>query len=520
MRFTLLLMAALSSLSAIAQNENLTKFAETITATDLQKHLYTIASPDMEGRETATEGQRKAATYIENYFKSIGLQPPAALNGAYQQSFVLNTDSLTSASLTINKKDLVWGTDYLMPANANEDGEFSGKAVVFVGYGISSANYDDYAGLNVKGKIVAFVNGEPKKDNIYYVSGNKQYSKEWAFSPSAKLANALKHGAKGALMINPGSEGFNSGTAEGSKKSRMYLPSNTATVNGVNITHSIGETIFGKTLFDGFIEKAKKQQPFTKEDYVIKKATIKAAYEEKKKLDYSTNVLGVLEGTDKKDEYVFVTAHYDHLGMARGELHPGADDDGSGTTGVLEIAEAFTKAAQAGYRPRRTMVFMTVSGEEKGLWGSEYYTNHPLFPLAKTSVDLNIDMIGRIDEKIATADSTNYVYVIGDDKLSSELAPITDSINNTYTHMMLDRKFNDPNDPNRFYYRSDHFNFAQKGVPVIFYFDNMQSDYHKKTDTPDKIYYPLQAKRAQFVFYTAWTMANRDEMMKRDIPLK
>ena len=128
-------------------------------------------------------------------------------------------------------------------------------------------------------------------------------------------------------------------------------------------------------------------------------------------------------------------------------------------------------------------------------------------------------MIGRIDEKRDTADSSNYVYVIGDDKLSSELNPVTDSVNKAYTNLVLDRKFDDPDDPNRYYYRSDHFNFAEKGVPVIFYFDDMHNDYHKKSDTPDTINYPLQVKRARLVFYTAWEMANRDNMMKRDIPL-
>ena len=170
-------------------------------------------------------------------------------------------------------------------------------------------------------------------------------------------------------------------------------------------------------------------------------------------------------------------------------------------------------------KPKRTMVFMTVSGEEKGLWGSEYYTNHPVFPLDSTSVDLNIDMVGRIDPTRNYGDSLNYVYTIGEDKLSSDLMKIEDSINNTYSHLELDRKFNDPKDPNRFYYRSDHYNFASKGVPIIFYFNGTHADYHKPTDTVDKINFDLMSKRVKLVFYTAWEMANRDAMLKRDIPL-
>jgi len=163
---------------------------------------------------------------------------------------------------------------------------------------------------------------------------------------------------------------------------------------------------------------------------------------------------------------------------------------------------------------------MTVSGEEEGLWGSAYYTAHPVFPLNKTSVDLNIDMVGRIDSGRRSADTLNYVYTIGDDKLSSELAPITDSVNKKYVHLVLDRKYNDLNDPNQFYYRSDHFNFAKNGVPVIFYFNGVHADYHMPTDTVDKINFDVMAKRVQLVFYTAWDMANREDMLRRDIPLK
>jgi Zn-dependent M28 family amino/carboxypeptidase len=163
---------------------------------------------------------------------------------------------------------------------------------------------------------------------------------------------------------------------------------------------------------------------------------------------------------------------------------------------------------------------MTVSGEEKGLWGSDYYTSHPVFPLNKTSVDLNIDMVGRIDPARKYGDSTNYVYTIGEDKLSSDLLRISDSINNKFVHMELDRKYNDPKDPNRFYYRSDHYNFAKNGVPVIFYFNGTHADYHRPTDTVDKINFELMSKRVKLIFYTAFEMANRSEMIKRDIPLK
>jgi Zn-dependent M28 family amino/carboxypeptidase len=252
----------------------------------------------------------------------------------------------------------------------------------------------------------------------------------------------------------------------------------------------------------------------------IFRSNVKLVFEKKTTEVSSSNVLGYVEGSDKSDEWLIITAHYDHLGKRGDVIYYGADDDGSGTVGVLEIAEAFAKAKADGKGPRRNILFMTVSGEEKGLWGSEYYGDHPTVPLDKTTADLNIDMIGRVDTERKTGDTLNYVYVVGDDKLSSDLKPISEGVNKKYINMTLDYKFNDPKDPNRIYYRSDHYNFANKGVPIIFYYDGMLlSDYHKPTDTPDKIYYPLLTKRAQLVFYTAWEMANRDEKLKRDIPL-
>jgi Zn-dependent M28 family amino/carboxypeptidase len=233
---------------------------------------------------------------------------------------------------------------------------------------------------------------------------------------------------------------------------------------------------------------------------------------------YASNVLGILEGSEKKDEYLMLTAHYDHLGIRNGKIYNGADDDGSGTVAVLQMAEAFVKAAKEGKRPKRNIVFMLVSGEEKGLWGSEYYTDHPIFPLEKTTADLNTDMIGRIDTERKKDDTLNYVYVVGHDKLSTDLPLINEQVNNKYTKLVLDYRFDDPKDPNRIYYRSDHYNFARKGVPVLFFYDGMlKSDYHQPTDDVDKINWPLYAKRAQMIFHTAWDMANKKEMLKRDL---
>jgi Zn-dependent M28 family amino/carboxypeptidase len=221
-----------------------------------------------------------------------------------------------------------------------------------------------------------------------------------------------------------------------------------------------------------------------------------------------------VEGSDKKDEYVFITAHYDHLGKTGHTVFYGADDDASGTSAVIEMAAAFARAKKEGHGPRRTIVFMTVSGEEKGLLGSQHYTANPVFPLAATVTDLNIDMIGRIDP--AHEKDSNYIYIIGDNRISTELRTINESVNNSYTKLQLDYKYNDPDDPEAFYYRSDHYMFAQHGIPIIFYFNGTHADYHQPTDTPDKINYSLLARRAKLVFYTAWIIANRTERLAID----
>ncbi len=228
----------------------------------------------------------------------------------------------------------------------------------------------------------------------------------------------------------------------------------------------------------------------------------------------SENVVAFIYGIEKPEEVVVISAHYDHLGIENDKMFYGADDNGSGTAAVLEIAEAFRMAYLDDEGPKRSILFLNLTGEEEGLFGSKYYAENPLFPFAKTVANLNIDMVGRVDEP--HKNKKDYVYLIGADKLSKELHFISEAVNNKYMQLNLDYTFNDEKDRNRFYYRSDHYNFAKKGVPVIFYFNGTHEDYHKETDTEDKINYDILAKRAQLVFLTAWELANRKESLKRD----
>ncbi len=505
-KFLLPASLGLCLLASAQKKSNPASFAASITADDMKRHLYTIASKEMEGRDTPSPGLEKAANYIENHFKSLGLMP--GNNGSYRQVYPLYKDSVTSTSLSVNDTQFELTKDFQPNTNINHTAELRFSEVAFVGYGIVDGALDSYKDMDVKGKLVLILDGAP--------SGFKPSATGFASSTNifSKISKAQEKGAAAVLVVyaNYPRKSFNNTSSYNLNGYAASLFPQT-----FSISEGVAEKIMGAEA-KGLLDKMKT----TALPSAIYKANISLGYFKTTKTATASNVLGVLEGTDKKDEYVLITSHYDHVGKRNDStIYYGADDDGSGTTGVLEIAEAFAKAKAAGKGPRRTIVFMTVSGEEKGLWGSAYYANHPIFPLEKTSVDLNIDMIGRIGEEyLKDKDSSNYVYVIGDDKLSSDLTPITDQVNGKSVKMKLDRKYNDPNDKNRFYYRSDHYNFAEKGIPVIFYFNGVHADYHKPTDTPDKINYKLMAKRGQFVFLTAWEMANRNDMLKRDLKLE
>ena len=222
----------------------------------------------------------------------------------------------------------------------------------------------------------------------------------------------------------------------------------------------------------------------------------------------SENIWAYIEGSEKPNEVVVISAHYDHVGVKNGEVYNGADDDGSGTVALLEIAQAFQIAKNEGHGPKRSVLILHVTGEEHGLHGSRYYSENPLFPLANTITDINIDMIGRRDE--LHKNSNNYVYLIGSDYLSTDLYNICEDANKNYVNLFIDYKFNDRRDSNRFYYRSDHYNFAKNGIPSVFLFNGVHADYHKPTDKVEKIEFDALTKRTQLAFAIAWELANRD----------
>ncbi len=493
----ILLVFLLISFHTNAQN-TANKYAETITQQDLKDYLTILASDALEGRETGTRGQKMAAAFIQEHFKSNGLKPvvqcdtyqsflqPVPLEKGTPGDIYIKIDG----DKKINFKDIVYHGSLDMPEEESIE-------VVFGGEGKET----DLEGLDLQGKgVVIFTKIETTtlREKLQRERGVRAFfvvntNDDKSFGA---LASQYKFFTSGGLLH----------LKEKQEKKKdvgvFFISPNMA----AEILHTKAKKL----------KKAIKKKNGGKSKALKKIKPKSIAYKLKwnvEKLD-SENVLGYLEGTDKKEEVVVLTAHFDHLGKMGDQIYNGADDDGSGTVAIMEIAQAFADAKKAGNGSRRSMLFMTVTGEEKGLLGSEYYTSNPIFPLENTVVDLNIDMIGRVDPK--HKDNPDYVYLVGSDRLSSELHMLSEKVNETYTKLALDYVYNDENHPDRIYYRSDHWNFAKNNIPVIFYFNGVHADYHQPTDTADKIDFDQLHKRTLLVFYTAWEIANRENRLKVD----
>jgi len=496
------------------------ELAERITEQDMSKHLHIIAADSMQGRETGKIGQKMAANYIAGSFFYSGLQPivPIKVNDgpSYYQPFYLIKRSWGKVEIQTTDKKYEYLKDFYITGNTNMSGQFE-TDVVFVGYGIETDKYSDYKDKDVNGKAVLILAGEPKNKKGIYLSTGTIEGIEWANNWRKKASLARSKGAKLVFALQDEKD-FDSFINQYSS----YLKDGVLTYE--NGTPAVENGIFYFKGMDAlkniFKIKSRKIKNEIKRISKGKKTeipdrSVKIFSERKIDTVKTENVVGYVEGSDKKDELIIISSHYDHIGVnPDGQINNGADDDGSGTSAVLELADAFGVGKSLGYGPRRSILFLTVTGEEKGLLGSRYYTENPLFPLANTICDLNIDMIGRLDD--AHKNNPDYVYLIGSDKLSSQLHNISEEANKKFSNLSLDYKYNDENDPNRFYYRSDHYNFAKNGIPVIFYFNGVHEDYHKPTDDVEKINFKKMEKITRLVFYTAWEIANREERIKVD----
>lgn len=499
MRKIFLSLLTLAALSGYAQKSELAvKYANTITEEDLMDQLSILASDALEGRETGERGQRMAAALLSDHFQSLGLKAPVKQGDqmSYYQNVPLVSSKTKSAYLKVGKDKYENFNKAVFVGNGVTNGEMN-LPVVFVGDG----SEESYADIDVQGKAVLMLTENNYREAL-----------------KASRAAAAK-GAKLVLVVRTETDEV---LQELLQYYRGYLEEGRMTVdNGVDNTDYLGMFYVAPSLLKEIVGKSyDKLKPIAEAKSVedIKKVkTGKVAFSVEKEIKKisSENVMGYLEGSDLKDELIVVTSHYDHLGRRGDKIFNGADDDGSGTAGVMEMAEAFALAKADGNGPRRSMLFLAFTGEEKGLLGSEYYADNPVIPLANTVANLNMDMIGRNDEE--NYNGKDYVCLVGSDKLSTELHEISEMANETYTNLELNYVYNDENHPEQIYYRSDHWNFAKNGIPVIFYTTGSHDDYHKETDTVEKIEREVYLQRTRLVFYTAWELVNRDQRIAVDV---
>ena len=523
MKFRLLLTLLACSNILFAQFNKVEKsghdFASTITADGLKEYLMVLSSDEYEGRETGQAGQQKAAEYIADQFKTIGM-PPKGGNGTYLQEIAFFNEKWVSIMLNEDGKRFRHLTDfYSFPGSNKNRPKYDTKKVYFLGYGIDDPKYSDYRGKNYKGKTALIYSGEPKNSNGNYLVSGSSTPSDWSSDFDKKLAAAKKHGVETLLIIDPDIKKNIGDHRVKILGGRTIMGKPNAVANRVN--HLFISSTVAKAIIGSKMNKVIAARDRINNKGKAKRVKLKSKLEIRQKIDDSnligSNVVGFLEGSDPKmkNEMVIVTAHYDHLGKRGESIFNGADDNGSGTSTVIGVAKAMMLAKKQGKGPKRSVLFMLVSGEEKGLLGSQYYVNNPLFPLKDAVANVNVDMVGRVDAKYT--DNPNYIYVIGSNSLSTELHEINEKVNADYTNLTLVYKYNDKNDPNRYYYRSDHYNFAEKGIPAIFYFNGTHEDYHRPSDTIEKINFDKMAKIARLVYHTTYELANRDKRIEVDV---
>ncbi len=517
--FFILLLISTALSTNQAQNQQ-TIFANTITKEDLKKHLSILADDAMQGRETGTPGNDQAAKYISGQFALMGIKPLRS-SGNYYQPVVLTWHNWKKHQLKIRNQSYKHFWDYYAFPQYNKNIPPTDiDQVTFLGYGIHSDTYSDYKKVpkgTLKDRAILIYRGEPKTDRgMYRISGTDTAS-VWSDSLLYKLRTAAEHGVAWVFIIDQ--DISSSIKIWRDQLIRAYLtfgePEYEQLPNTVFISPAMAKNMLGKR-YRKIEKRLRKINKKGKSKALKSKTHILTEQQIGRKTLRSQNVVAYIEGIDPRlnDEFVTITAHYDHLGMRGDHIFNGADDNASGTSAVIELAQAFKLAKNQGHGPKRSMLFMLMTGEEKGLLGSQFYTKKPLFPLDQTVVNINIDMIGRRDRQ--HQDDPNYIYVIGADRISSALHQINEAMNEKYTHLKLDYTYNAEDDPNRFYYRSDHYNFAKNGIPAVFYFNGTHKDYHRASDTMDKIEFDKMEKITRLIFHTAWQIANRPQRLQRD----
>jgi len=488
-----------------------------ITETDLKADLEVLASDLFEGREATTRGEKLAQLYIISQLKKNGVKPFFE-NGSFLQTFdvkVSKTEENSNFTFLTEEKEIKFNfiNDFFFGRGTRINKLDDSYKLVFVGYGITAPefDYDSYEDIDVKGKFVLILNGEPNSDKKDFFNGKESSKYSGARS---KIENAKKHGASGALIL-------------ADKRLLSFWPMLTGFLKRPNFSIVTKDTVKNQEFISAYITNDSFKKLFASQDIDLKEmmdeikedneiepiefnGTLKFKYSRSSEIRKSSNIIGVINGNDStlKNEYVVIGAHYDHVGVIGGKVYNGADDDGSGTVTIMEVAKTLAKTKAN----KRSVLIVFHAGEEKGLLGSRYLTdNLQLIKDKKVVAQINIDMVGRMAE--------DSIYSIGSDKLSSELKKIVEDVNSKTVKFYLDYKYDDPNDPNRFYYRSDHYNYAKKGIPIVFFFDDMRKDYHRDTDEVDKINFKKLKKMSWLIYGITLRIANLDHRLVVDKPL-
>tara|TARA_R110002124_G_scaffold188668_1_gene355925 strand:- start:7301 stop:8920 length:1620 start_codon:yes stop_codon:yes gene_type:complete len=493
-------------------------FDKTITMEGLKSDLTIIASDEFEGRETGEEGIRKATDYITMRYKAMGLTPVGD-NGSYEQSYDLNSPIVEAYNFLLTDAE----GNYISETSLNK--QETGDFVPVIGGSDNVSGEIIFAGLGMSNNEVNHL-PEVVADKWVMVILDRKLTNQRA------LQTLVGSGAAGVILVMDHNEpdGFTTSSDQvqsrlgtGGRLSLAYLENNGSKAPAWNrINPELAAKILGKRDISELVKMT--------EELKANPVSFKP-----KELDYSlthevslnenvvkaSNIVAFLEGSDPvlKDEVVVLSAHFDHVGIGRPDstgdaIYNGADDDGSGTVGLLNTAQAMMAASKAGAGPKRSVLFLHVSGEEKGLLGSRYYSDHPIYPIEKTVANVNVDMIGRVDKE--HEENKDYIYVIGGEIISSGLDSLLREANQASVNLDLSKRYNDLEDPNQFYRRSDHWNFGRLGVPFIFFFNGIHADYHRPSDSVDKIEWETLTKRTQLIYTTVAMIANSQERSKVD----
>jgi Peptidase family M28 len=538
------LVAAFTLAPAVAKSNG---GRETITASELKDWLSYIASDELEGRNTFSEGLGMAAGYLAGQLKAFGLKPGGPNGSYFQRVSVLGvkSDNKSSVTVEVNGQSRTFknkeGVSF--PAYVGSKRSFTGDQIEFVGYGLNLPDHSDFTGKNVKGKVVVYLGSQPPNGIDPRQAFRAMFSRGRNATDQEGAVAAI-----GPEIVFPGGPrgGGQGGPAgQGGGRQNVLPDGDFTTVQRLDVPQAPSVTAKDEMLDFLFSAADVKYADLKKKadakealpSFALKNVrltfNIDADYQVVR-TQYTHNVIAIVEGSDPKlkDTYVAFGAHYDHVGYAEGEvvdgkrqgargrvtagavedrIWNGADDDGSGTVSILAIAKAFAQ----GPKPKRSLLFVWHSGEERGLYGSRYFADYPTVPMDKIVAQINIDMIGRNrDDK---AEEGNTVYPVGSDRISTEFHNLTVEANNALpTPLKLDYEMNDPADTEQIYYRSDHYSYAAKGVPIIFLTTGLHPDYHANTDSPDKINYEKMAHIAQYAYEIGLRTANLDHAPARD----